>query len=57
MIFLSTSTAIGTVEFTGFEMIFRSAFGQYFATPMVKSLTIPALILNNISAHAWLIPA
>lgn len=47
--FFSTSTAMGTVEFTGFEIMFKIALGQYFATPTVKSLTIPALILNKSS--------
>lgn len=40
--FLKTSAAIGTVELTGFDMIATQALGQYFATPSLKVLTIPA---------------
>lgn len=40
--FLKTSAAIGTVELTGLDMIATQALGQYFATPSLNVLTIPA---------------
>ena len=46
---LSTSAAMGTVEFTGLLMMFIIARGQCLATPSIKVRTIPALILNKSS--------
>src|SRR4051794_11808538 len=46
---LRISAAIGTVEFTGLEMMRRNALGQCSATPVTRSLTMPALILNRSS--------
>lgn len=47
---LKTSAAIGTVELTGFEMIATKAFGQYFATPAARSLTMPAESLLRLNS-------
>lgn len=42
--FLNTSTTMGTVEFTGFEITSTNAVGADFAMPVARSRTIPALI-------------
>lgn len=47
--FLKTSTAIGTVELTGFVIIAINAFGQVFAAASHKSRTILAFVLNKSS--------
>lgn len=44
-----TSAAIGTVELTGLEMTRISAFGQFSATPVIRSRTMPALMLKRSS--------
>jgi len=41
--FLKTSAAMGTVEFTGLEMIATHAFGQYLAMPSHRVFTIPVV--------------
>lgn len=46
---MKTSEAMGTVEFTGLEMIVRMALGQYFAQASAKVLTMPALMLKRSS--------
>ena len=40
--FFRISAAMGTVEFTGFEMIASTASGQNSAQPSTNVLTIPA---------------
>mmetsp|Transcript_8810 Transcript_8810/g.21281 ORF Transcript_8810/g.21281 Transcript_8810/m.21281 type:complete len:215 (-) Transcript_8810:285-929(-) len=47
--FLRTSAAMGTVEFTGFEMTPIRASGQWSATPCTRVRTIPALMLKRSS--------
>jgi hypothetical protein len=44
-----TSAAMGTVEFTGLEMTKTNALGQNCATPSMRPLTMPALILKRSS--------
>jgi hypothetical protein len=44
-----TSAAIGTVEFTRLLMIFISASEQWSATPSIRLLTMPVLLLNKSS--------
>lgn len=46
---LKTSAAMGTVELTGLLIKLTIAFGQLFAIPSQRVLTIPALILNRSS--------
>mmetsp|Transcript_6947 Transcript_6947/g.15210 ORF Transcript_6947/g.15210 Transcript_6947/m.15210 type:complete len:204 (+) Transcript_6947:503-1114(+) len=48
-IFLRTSAAIGTVEFTGFEMIASVASGQYLPQPSTSVFTMLAFVLNKSS--------
>ena len=38
---LKTSAAMGTVELTGFDMMFTMALGQYFAQPSARVFTMP----------------
>jgi hypothetical protein len=42
-----TSAVIGTVEFTGLEIIRRLALGECSAAALAKSRTIEALVLNK----------
>eukprot|EP00955_Chlamydomonas_euryale_P017783 189838-Chlamydomonas_euryale.AAC.10 len=46
---LLASAAIGTVEFTGFEMMATKAFGHARAMPSQRVFTMPAFILNRSS--------
>ena len=46
---LSTSAAMGTVAFTGLEMMLMSASGQCSAIPSTRLLTMPALMLKRSS--------
>mmetsp|Transcript_9092 Transcript_9092/g.18826 ORF Transcript_9092/g.18826 Transcript_9092/m.18826 type:complete len:258 (+) Transcript_9092:820-1593(+) len=45
----STSATMGTVEFTGLEMMLMTARGHTFATPSARVLTMPALVLKRSS--------
>jgi len=45
--FLKTSTTMGTVELTGFEMTRTNAFGAVVAMPAARSRTIPPLICDQ----------
>lgn len=47
--FLRTSAAMGTVEFTGLEIMRTNAFGQTSATPLISVSTMPALTLKRSS--------
>lgn len=51
---LKTSATIGTVELTGLEITRTNAFGAFFAMPVARSRTIPALILNRSSLEQQL---
>lgn len=42
-----TSAVMGTVEFTGLEIMRRLAFGAWSAAALAKSRTIEALVLNK----------
>lgn len=44
-----TSETMGTVELTGFEMTAIKAVGQYFAHPVARVRTIPALMAKRSS--------
>ena len=48
--FLKTSTTMGTVELTGFEMTSTKALGAAVAIPVARSRTMPALICENTLA-------
>jgi len=47
--FLRTSAAMGTVEFTGLEIMVMRASGQFLATPSTRPATMPALIAKRSS--------
>lgn len=46
---MSTSAAIGTVEFTGLEIMPMRAFGHAMEQALAKSRTIEALVLKRSS--------